>query len=453
MSILRLPVELILLILRGMSLKDVLHITRACSYLRMISLNFKELWVHTFDAANLPLPLGETLDTIDATLLPRYAQREVSIQSKWEEPMITPIRSLEPTDIYALPTPCIPEGVTPLGPFCCLLPGGLLFVLGRATAVGLYHINGRFGHYFEKVGRVLAIDWMSEDNGASIYLGFLIGTGKRYTSGRSLCIYSLTQHTKKNPVVSQPKYYPLAPYTEGLSMKHSLILTWGPETTSLLMLDPVSGDAMNLLPALDEPSMKVLHADLHPSDPSTMVLLATGPQHIYRLLVVRNVAKPGVSTLKQGIPLVTELLNSVDDPGLIIHPAHHGPGFPPFAIWVENEATGVVYIDPNSTTPLWTIQHPSTPVLPSEPVYTGSQFFRACSTSTGRLFLFVMRDQQVGFFQYQRGSSLANMKTLDPIATEFVTKREDSQLQRITFDPVLGILVLVANPRVLILQY
>ncbi|KAJ6501770.1 hypothetical protein DFH09DRAFT_1102413 [Mycena vulgaris] len=451
MPFLNFPVEVVLQVLRGMSLEDILNTTRVCGYLRNISLNFRDIWMDAWDAANIPLPLGQTLATMDSTVLPRHVYRASLIQRKWREPIITPIRSVEPLELYTLSSwvPWVPPSCR-LGYYygsCCnLLPGGQLFILGKRTDVGLYALDGKFGHEFEVEGFIISIDWMSMDNGATVTIGLLSAEDPGATSSRRLFVYNLTQNQDTQPVLSLPKNYSLPAWSEGLSMQRSAILVWGPR--SLIIMDPQTGDILDLHSYLWDPSSKILHASLLPTLPLAAIVLAqTTGSHVRSLSMIEDIAELGTSvehgpeTPQFASKLLVNI--NVEDPNIIFRSKH--PGRPQFALRTGGGTTAMVDIETRSITRLWTIQYPTMPSIPAIP--KDYEYSWACPTPSGDLFVFIRRGERIEFFQYTPESTI-QMKTLDPIATQFLLTFSNPDLIKIAFDPVRGTLLLVANPRV-----
>ncbi|KAJ6509649.1 hypothetical protein DFH09DRAFT_1100705 [Mycena vulgaris] len=448
MPFLNFPVEVVLRVLRGMSLEDILNTTLVCGYLRDISLNFRDIWMNACDAANIPLPLGQNLATMDSAVLPRHVYRAISIQRKWREPIITPIRSTEPLEIYTLPSwwPWVPPPCQLgyyYGSYCGLLPGGRLFILGRRTNVGLYALDGKFGHEFEVEGFIISIDWMSMDNGATVTIGLLSAQDRGANSSRRLFVYNLTQNQDTRPVVSLPKDYSLPAWSEGLSMQRSAILVWGPR--SLILMDPQTGDILDLHSYLWDPSSNIQHASLLPTLPLAAIVLTETPgSHIRSLAMIEDVAELGVEHGLETPQFTSKLLVNinVEDPNYIFRSKQ--PGRPQFALRTGGGTTAMVDIETHSITRLWTIQYPTMPSIPAIP--KDCEHSWACPTPSGDLFVFIRRGERVEFFQHTPESTI-QMKTLDPIATKFLLTFSNPNLIKIAFDPVRGTLLLIANPR------
>ncbi|KZT34019.1 hypothetical protein SISSUDRAFT_1036628 [Sistotremastrum suecicum HHB10207 ss-3] len=81
-----LPTELILLIFKHSTLSDILNTSRTSSYFCSISLSFKEIWRDATDSCYLPLPTGQTADSVPFDTLPSLAARAVSIRTALDVP-------------------------------------------------------------------------------------------------------------------------------------------------------------------------------------------------------------------------------------------------------------------------------------------------------------------------------------------------------------------------------
>jgi hypothetical protein len=281
MQILLCPPEIVCKFLEGMPIEDVMNATRVrrnncceilqidprqtCSYFRAISLTVREVWAGAQDAADIPLPVGITLASVDVQLFPRHAYRAILLQRRWKEPVISPVQSSQP-QFHELPSwKSWIRSNTPLGfkgPLWCeLLPGGELFLVGKETAVGIYDLQGRHGHEFNFEGDVLDLGWISRQNGASLILGLLLSryhNGSMYepsfsligrrlienlTRQRVLCIYQMTHASSTILRVAPPRYISLPQVDEaqafykGLTMRHSTAVVWADNSIAVVDLE------------------------------------------------------------------------------------------------------------------------------------------------------------------------------------------------------------------------
>ncbi|KAJ6613970.1 hypothetical protein B0H10DRAFT_193357 [Mycena sp. CBHHK59/15] len=301
--ILNLPVELVAKILRGMFLCDILSTTQTCCYLRSISLNNRNIWAHAQDCEIIPLPPGETLASINVDILPRYVRRAISLGQRWKEPINSSVRHFEPR-FHDLPTwrpwvlPPSPDHLGFKSPqWCRILPGGQSFLIGKPfpSRVGLYGLNGTWGHLFDFRGQVSFVGWSSTDNGASLTLILVVLNKENGILCKRLCIYDvqydLTTIQPMKPTVSQPRYIclPIFILPKGLSVQRSIVLTW--DTDSLCLVDLTTNEALHLQSAPHNKSSRIIHAALHPSIPFTVVLLCEQDTSKTRILsVVSNIS-------------------------------------------------------------------------------------------------------------------------------------------------------------------
>lgn len=221
MSIIDLPPELVLKILLHASVADILHFTRTCSYLRQISLYNRQIWKNARDSHIIPLPPGNTLDTVDLTFYPYYASRAISLSVKWKTfTSVPPLKCSEARHLYHLPSwePWIPQGPGTLSPTVCyILPGSRYVLLGRLsemrdipTNVGIYDLKTAHGHLLDYPGRLDSLDWVSTDNGAHITISILLTVAERGPTvtdevHRRLRIFSLDCSTALSQDDSSPQ--------------------------------------------------------------------------------------------------------------------------------------------------------------------------------------------------------------------------------------------------------
>ncbi|KAJ7065561.1 hypothetical protein C8F01DRAFT_749036 [Mycena amicta] len=206
-----LPVELLLDVLRGATIADIFNVSRTASCLRALSLANRSLWLDACDTSKLLLPPGETLNTVDLSLLLLSAARTVSIANKWSSATPTnPVHSLhalEAHTLYKLPpyqfwSPHRFAQRSFLGhqppPVLSVLPGGRVFILGDAEHLAVYDLRGECawelappfylrnlssGNVRSVAEAQRSISWDSVDNGAHIVIA-AISSG--FTAERSL---------------------------------------------------------------------------------------------------------------------------------------------------------------------------------------------------------------------------------------------------------------------------
>ncbi|KAJ7474196.1 hypothetical protein FB451DRAFT_1174711 [Mycena latifolia] len=404
MHVLMLPVELLCKVLEGMLLADILNATRTCSHLRAISLQCREIWANAEDAQDIPFPLGETIGSVESIVLPRRACRAALLRQKWKEPIILPVRSSRPT-LTNIPTWSQWITTTRLGfpspEWCYLLPGGQSFLIGKSWAVGIYDLLGRHGHEFEPNGTVLAVDWISMANGASLTVGLLLCPDRVGCSPkRCLVLYDL--QTEVSVRLSSPSwnYIGYAAFHPSLPLRAALLLTTS-ETRTLAIVD-----------------------------------------NIQDLLVVDDGVQPP--------QLIPEALGTVSTSISIHRPHLRNP--PLFALRVDGDNLAVVDILAFSRTATTSIEHP-TPSTTLEPaIPPGYKHFWPCSTPCGKLFMFVLRNSRVDLYQYLPGGA-KRLGSLDQMATEFITGFRHAPYLSVAFDPIQGTLLLEGDGHVLVVQY
>ncbi|KAJ7449400.1 hypothetical protein B0H11DRAFT_2202081 [Mycena galericulata] len=430
MHILKLPVELIVKVIRGGTLEDILNTTRvrsenwieeashfaltqACACFRNTSLFAREIWLDAPDSSNLPLPLGETLATIDVAMLPRLACRAVLIQQRWSEAVISPVRSFKP-DLDKLPS-WAPWIVPRMGlgfknpKWCQFLPGGETFLVGKGSAVGVYDRQGVFGHKLHLAGAVVDLAWISGDNGGHLTIGILLITA-RSLEGSALFLRGDSDSVYATLCVSAAEFH-------------------------------------------------IIHATIRPYLPFTIVILSESAIDRTRTLsVVEDISQcPPIAdiTLENGWEprrLITRTVTTVRLPDGV-HRVRNFSGRPQFLLYGRSEAMSIIDIDNHSTAPMWEIgmQNACRSHIPRDSLVKGCDRFWPTWTPSGQLFLFVLRDKRVEFWRYPPETSIK--RYLDPVATEFVLRFDRPWELYFTFDPIHGILLLKGDGRVLVLQY
>ncbi|KAJ6509654.1 hypothetical protein DFH09DRAFT_1436222 [Mycena vulgaris] len=416
---LMLPAELVCKILHGMLLKDIMNTTR--------------VWTNARDCADIILPFGTTLASIDTALIPRPAYRAILIQRRLKEATISPVRSFQPqfSDVPSW-EPWIPPK-TPLGfrgPLWCELLPGQIFLVGKRTAVGIYDLEGRYGHKFNFEGEVVDLDWMGGESGAYLTLGLLLVRDFEDSRRKVLCIYELTQPGSIAPIVSSPRYTALpgaagAPgMCKGLSMRHRTVLMWGHDFILSLDLDSERG--------------------IYLRSPTNKAVV----QNMSDWLPLANIAEENGGDPRILISTPLKTINLQDG----VHQVRNFSGRPQFVLQTDSESMAVVNVDVHSTAPMWAIQDSGPPHIPREIVHNDCEYFWPCWTPSGQLFLFVLRSNRIEFFHYSSAQAV-HRRYLDVSATQFVLSFSPSRRLHFSFDPVRGILLLLANGNVFVLKY
>ncbi|KAJ7116271.1 hypothetical protein C8R43DRAFT_960937 [Mycena crocata] len=401
-----------------------------------ISVVHRQIWCNAGDRNMIPLPMGSTLSAIEAPLLPRYVLRAVLLHHRWTEstlslPWIPPE---VPVDFY--------------GPLWCqLLPGGQTFLVGKQTAVGMYDLRGQHGRQFDFEGTVVDLDWLHDENGASLTLGLLLITGIGSRTRRSLCLYEVDQSSF---TVSPPRYLPLPiirESCEGLTMMHSTALIWGENFIFILDLSKTASAGLHLHS----------RADNAPSLPLAVFLLSeSSADHTRSLSLVENIVEyPPVADTPgdhgwethalESRTLTTERLSEG------VHRIRNFAGRAQFALVTQADTIVIVDIDRFSTPPMWSIQHPSHPRIPLGIIHN-DDYFWPCTTQSGQLFLFIWRNDTLEFWKYTP-QGIVQFSTLDPIAINFVRSYAEPSLVDIVLDTVHGRLLMLADGNALVLQY
>ncbi|KAJ7036981.1 hypothetical protein C8F04DRAFT_1232881 [Mycena alexandri] len=450
-----LPVELVLRLLYGMALEDIIHMSRVCSYFRVISLSMPDVWINAKDSGNLPLT-----KTPEPSLLPRYACRAVSLLRKWKEPIITPVGWCRPpNDKLPSWSPWIvPEILLGFkGPLWCeFLPGAETFFVGKRTAAGIYDLHGRYGVELELAGEVVDVGWSCIEDGASLTVGLLI---RDFGEDRStvLSLYDLSESHLKRQAISPPRYIYLPQVSKdpkGMTIQLNTVVMWGDDF--VLLVDMLDGSKSHLVLSEHEKDLKIIHADVLPSTPFTVVLLSEATKGRRRTLsavqVVDNKKIAGSWDKKwETCALCLRHLESVKLPDSVHH-SRNFSGRPQFALYMDHESIGIIDVDVHSTSPMWAIQHPADSAPVDDQDWNNAEYFWPCRTVSGQLFLFVLREGRVEFWQHP-DRPRNQPRYLDPIAAEFVLSAVAPNHVHFTFDPVFGLLLLLADGHTLLLQY
>ncbi|KAJ7722692.1 hypothetical protein B0H16DRAFT_347028 [Mycena metata] len=244
-----LPVELILLVLRGSSITDIFNLSRTASLFRDISLTNRGLWIDASDCYKIRLPLGETLKTTDLTRILCDVARSVSILYKLQPRdlvrPVSPIRTYEATHLYGLPpwsfwSPLRYAQPTFVGhfppTFMNVLPGGRSFLFGSVAHLGVYDVQGEYGIALDVpfCGRfdprpgdtTMTVDWDSVDNGAHIAV---VVISKAFNEHHHVESYLSVFAVNHSPLAATPSVYrthifPLPLDASAVSIKGSLVL-------------------------------------------------------------------------------------------------------------------------------------------------------------------------------------------------------------------------------------
>ncbi|KAJ7918985.1 hypothetical protein B0H13DRAFT_2657094, partial [Mycena leptocephala] len=276
MSLVSLPVELVSKILTGMSIADLLSVTRTSHYPRAVCLTERQIWRLALDCDMLPLPAGKTLDSIELPLLLCCAARAISIAKALQGPTIIPLKSVELTGLYNVQAWGMWLHEVPSR--CHILPGGHSFLMG-GTWLGLYDIRGTYAHKFNH-NNLRPVTWASEsrDNGDSVIVAVVWTDEDRHES--SLCVYTLQYDPDSgysNPPVISLFYTTQTPYltrSVEMCMKDLLILIWNTpwhgSNEELLLLDLNHQKRARAKISANS----IVHACLHPRLPLVVALVA-----------------------------------------------------------------------------------------------------------------------------------------------------------------------------------
>ncbi|KAJ6509650.1 hypothetical protein DFH09DRAFT_273589 [Mycena vulgaris] len=436
--------EVLCEILHGMLLQDIMNATRTSSHLRNMSLTFREVWANAQDCRDIPFPLGESMDSVETAVLPRLACRAIALQKKWKEKILAPVRWSRQTFSHI---PSWDRWMTtarlgfPSPEWFYLLPGGQSFLLAKRWAVGIYDLRGRNGHRFDFDGGVVALDYTDTVNGESLTVGLILCENARLCSPK-LALFHLETIEASAPLVLAPKYINLPPDSQGLSMKHSTALIWGPHF--LFLHDLNTGLSVHVSSTMES---SIGYASIHPSLPLRVVVFSTTDQ-TRTLSVVDNIRDAMTDvTLKDGsqprqfTPRVLETVR-------IFEPTHRLRN--PLNFCLRVDADSLAILDMRAS--MACIEHPMTATSLNPPIAPGHYHLWPCPTPCGRLFMFVLRHKSVDLFQSVSGG-VEHLGTLDPRTTEFITNFYHAPSLKVAFDPVHGTLLLEGEGEVLVVQY
>ncbi|KAF5381865.1 hypothetical protein D9757_008348 [Collybiopsis confluens] len=197
--------EVLLKIFDGLPVEDVLNLSRVSHYLRQLSLCNRSFWTRADKTFLIPLPIGQTLKTIDISLIPQYFAQAVSI-SKNLQPRpksISPegsskIQIAQPKRISLIN---IDNPFDPIVAFmrsAHLLPGHQLAMMiwklspedPDTQRMVIMSLDRKFrfvvNHHFDEDA---AFVWNSKDNGGLTWLALLMPS--RNHSPSNLCIFEI----------------------------------------------------------------------------------------------------------------------------------------------------------------------------------------------------------------------------------------------------------------------
>ncbi|KAJ6569205.1 hypothetical protein B0H19DRAFT_1065970 [Mycena capillaripes] len=421
MCIQRLPVELIAKTLHGMTLNDIMNVTRSCAYFRQISLDNRQLWVHAKDSSKLPLPVDETTETVDAALLPRLACRAILLEHKWEEHIIFPIRSIEPSTIYALPTWAQPPTGEPMGfrnpSIFHLLPGAQMFLIGERRQLCLYDVEGRHEHRLNDLpASIMSVEWAVVDKKISITL--CLRSGANLAKSRQ-CHSAENLHASTE--VQRFFHAPL----------HGSHL--GPcRPEFLFFLDLVTGKKMYLYRTEDVPPISIIYAALHPEPPLKVVLLSGNRDRrinpMRSLEVVENISQaPRAPSIAQNNGwdtrvLVRRFIGTIEasddsDPTQRLNKRESEQ----FLLRTRGDTGTIADINTRSIAPMYSLQscveEPQSIMPPNtRPVTLADECgqFWLCETGSGPPFMFMRRRDRIDFCRYSPElGSMDRVQSLD----------------------------------------
>ncbi|KAJ7125806.1 hypothetical protein C8R43DRAFT_1111466 [Mycena crocata] len=298
-----LPVELILILLRGSSVADILNFTRTSAYFRCISLTNRRLWIDAADSYRIRLPLGETLRTTDLSLLPRNAARGASIVYKWQHHhlvsrglAVQPIRIQEATLLYNLPAwafwgPLKYSQRTFVGhappAFINVLPGGRAFLFGSMGHLGVYGLHGEYGyeldiptytHFEPQPGdRAATVAWDSVDNGAHIRIAVISkALNGQHDMESKLCVFEVDfTRSVIEPRIRRTHIFTLPVNATAVSIKKNRILVRS--SSAFLVIDLTAGQRGCWL--LPDTNAEITSAIIHPTENSVLLVVHSLRDH------------------------------------------------------------------------------------------------------------------------------------------------------------------------------
>ncbi|KAJ6459457.1 hypothetical protein C8R47DRAFT_1327962 [Mycena vitilis] len=280
MALASLPVELVARILAGMSIVDLLNVTRTSSYPRAVCLAERRIWRLAVDSEMLPLPAGRTLDSIELPLLLCYAARAIYIAKALQAPTINPHKIVELAGLYEFNAwkACLQE----VPSYCQILPGSHSFLMGGYW-LGLFDIRGRYAHKFNYSDyRAACWAWESPDNGDSI--GLVVVWGDEEHKESRLCAYTLqydsgsTYSTPPQISLTSVTQIPYLPPPVEICMSNSVVLIWNTPSYSsieeMLIIDMAKSKRVRVLISANALGFQLVQASLHPHLPIVVAVVA-----------------------------------------------------------------------------------------------------------------------------------------------------------------------------------
>jgi hypothetical protein len=137
----------------------------------------------------LPLPMGDTLDTVSLSSMSKLAARTIALSTVWRRPVAHPQRSSHIGSHYRLKQPPLRTLRSLPG---TILPGNKWLLVGMETGPHVYcPENGSFLPLVDE-GSVVSYAYESSNNGASVVLAVLKVTwrGHPHDYDRHSFVYS-----------------------------------------------------------------------------------------------------------------------------------------------------------------------------------------------------------------------------------------------------------------------
>ncbi|KAF5381850.1 hypothetical protein D9757_008349 [Collybiopsis confluens] len=236
--------EVLLEIFDGLPVEDVLNLSRVSHYLRQLSLCNRSFWTRADKTGLIPLPIGQTLKTIDISLIPQYFAQAVSISGNLQpkpKSGFSEIQEVQPkrtTEISLVGSPF--ESSAGFLRSAHLLPGRQLIMMvwrlsdedSNPERIVIMSLDGKFRftvnrHFDEDIQFV----WSSEDNGGLTWLALLILSRDEFSTPSALCIFEIrcddapdrSFSVGSERVIQLPKYCSV----NQLSMGGSLLVAFG----------------------------------------------------------------------------------------------------------------------------------------------------------------------------------------------------------------------------------
>ncbi|KAJ7217539.1 hypothetical protein C8J57DRAFT_1395647 [Mycena rebaudengoi] len=267
-------------------LRTCTHCEQTSGYLRSICRGDRNIWKLALDADMLPIPVGETIDSIDMSQLFSCAARAISISGSLRKEIVVPRRSLEPRALYDLPGRQSWKFLSNRGrpSKIYILPGGHSFLI-PFRHLALYSLHGPYIYEFDIPGVCSSWDWETHDNSTSFILSTAWAERPR-SSDFSIMIhkvqYDPLRCCRDPPIVSLVYSCRLPPLRAPVSMciRNSSVLIWGKPWPSdawnkILLINLKENTCVRMFPHFSD-MFHVVHETLHPRLRVVVLLAADG---------------------------------------------------------------------------------------------------------------------------------------------------------------------------------